>query len=119
MSPDPVKRVIHLYKKSGLNALKERVHPGRVSRFTPEIAEEIRALLAQDDRTWNAGALSDYIKEKHGVTLGRSALTVQLHRLKMSWQRTRHVVAGQADPQKKQEFKESLEVAKKGPPKGC
>lgn len=118
MTSPRVRRTIHLYKKGGLDALKERVHPGRTSRFTPEIAEDVRTLLSQDDRTWNTRTLSEYIKEKHGVTLQRSALNVQLHRLNMSWQRTRHVVAGQADPQEKQEFKEDLEVIKKGLAKG-
>lgn len=118
MSPDPVKRTIHLYKKGGLDALKERVHPGRASRFTPEIAEDVRSLLAQDDRTWNTRTLSEYLQDKHGVTLKRSALNAQLHRLNTSWQRTRLVVAGEADPQEKQEFKENLEVVKKGLPKG-
>lgn len=118
MSPDPVKRTIHLYKKGGLDALKERVHPGRVSRFTPEIAEDVRVLLSEGDRTWNTRTLSDHIQKTYGVTLKRSALNMQLHRLNMSWQRTRHVVAGEADPQEKQKFKENLEDVKKGLPKG-
>lgn len=109
-----VRRVIHLYRQGGLDALKERVHPGRASRLTPEVAEDVRLLLAQDDRTWNTDTLSKYLHDKHGVTLKRSALNTQLHRLNLSWQRTRHVVAGEADPQEKQDFKADLEVVKKG-----
>lgn len=115
MTSPRVRRVIALYKSGGLDALKERVHPGRTSRLTPEIAEELCMLLAQNERTWNARTLSEYLQEKHGITLKRSALSVQLHHLNMSWQRTRHVVAGQADPQEKQEFKAVLEDVKKGP----
>lgn len=114
MSPDPVRRTIHLYQQGGLDALKERVHPGRSSRLVPEAAEDLRSLLAQHDRTWNTRTLSEYLQEKHGISLKRTALNVQLHRHNMSWQRTRQVVAGQADPQEKQEFKENLEVVKKG-----
>lgn len=118
MSPDPVKRTIHLYKNGGLDALKERVHPGRTSRLTPDIAEKLQTLLAQGARTWNTRTLSEYLQKEYGVTLGRSALNVQLHHYHLSWQRTRHVVAGQADPQEKQEFKERLEEVKRGLPKG-
>lgn len=114
MSPDPVKRTIHLYKSGGLDALKERVHPGRTSGLTPEIAQKLQTLLAQNDRTWNTRTLSEYLQKEHGLTLSRSALNVQLHRLNLSWQRTRHVVAGQADPIEKKEFKELLEDVKKG-----
>ena len=118
MTAPRVRRVIALYRDGGLDALKERVHPGRASRFTPEIAQDIRTLLAQGDRTWNTRTLSEYIQDKHGVTLKRSALNAQLHRLNTSWQRTRLVVAGEADPQEKREFKEKLEVVKKGLPRG-
>ena len=114
MTSPRVRRIIALYKKDGLDALKERVHPGRASRLVPEVAQDLRTLLAQNDRTWNASTLSEYLHDKHGITLKRSALSVQLRRLNMSWQRTRHVVAGEADTQEKQEFKASLEVVKKG-----
>ncbi len=118
MTSPRVRRVIALYRKGGLDALKERVHPGRTSRFTPEIAQDVRTLLAQGDRTWNTRTLSEYLQDRHGVTLKRSALNAQLHRLNTSWQRTRLVVAGEADPQEKQDFEDTLEVAKKGLLKG-
>ena len=114
MSPDPVRRTIHLYLEGVLNALKERVHPGRQSRLTTEVAQDLEQLLAKNDRTWNASSLSEYLKETYGIELKRSAVRVQLGHLNMSWQRTRYAVAGQADPALKADFENDLEVVKKG-----
>jgi len=41
-------------------------------------------------------------------------VNAQLHRLNLTWQRTRQVVAGQADPEEKAAFKDDLDVVKKG-----
>ena len=115
MSAPSVRQIIHTYRKGGLNALKERVHPGRTSLLTPEILTAIQHEIDQGQQTWNSRTLAEYISEKFGVTLGRTALRGQLHHLGMSWQRTRYVVAGQADPQEKEAFKTDLEAVKKGP----
>lgn len=114
MSTNAVRRTIHLYREGGLEALKERDHPGRASRLTPEVAQDVVQLLAQNDRTWNARTLSDHLEQEYGIVLKRSALTTQLHHLNLTWQRTRYVVAGQADPTEKAEFKAQLETVKKG-----
>lgn len=114
MSADRVGRTIQSYREGGLDALKERVHPGRTSRLTPDILADVQQQLRSGERTWNARTLREYIAQKHGVIIGRTALRTQLHHAGMSWQRTRYVVAGQADPQEKAEFKADLEAVKKG-----
>lgn len=114
LSADRVYRTIRLYQQGGLDALKERVHPGRQSRLTPEILVDVRAQLESGERTWTSRTLAEYIAQKHGVTIGRTALRAQLRAAGMSWQRTRYVVAGQADPEQKAAFRDDLEVVKKG-----
>ena len=114
MTAPRVRHVIATYRQGGMDALLERVHPGRQTRLTPEAAQDLQDLLAQDDRTWNTRTLAEYLQDTHGITLSRSALNNQLHRLNLSWQRTRHVVAGQADPEEKAAFKDDLDVVKKG-----
>lgn len=114
LSAARVYSTIRLYQRGGLDALKERVHPGRQSRLTPEILADVREQLESGERTWNSRTLSEYIAQKHGVTIGRTALRDQLRAAGMSWQRTRYVVAGQADPKQKVAFRNDLEVVKKG-----
>jgi transposase len=109
-----VRRILHLYQQSGLNALEERVHPGRQSRLTPEILADVRERLESGERTWNSRTLAEYIAQKHNVTIGRTALRDQLRAAGMSWQRTRYVVAGQADPEQKAAFRDDREAVKKG-----
>jgi len=115
MTAPSVRQIIHAYRKGGLDALKERVHPGRTSLLTPEILSDIKNQVDQGKQTWNSRTLVEYVSEKFGVTLGRTALRSQLHHLEMSWQRTRYGVASQADLQEKQAFKTDLESVKKGP----
>jgi len=74
----------------------------------------LQNLLAKDDRTWNTRTLAEYLQDTHHITLSRSALNAQLHRLNLTWQRTRQVVAGTADPEEKATFKDDLDVVKKG-----
>ena len=119
MTASRVRHVIALYRQGGMDALKERVHPGRQTRLTPEAAQDLQDLLAKDDRTWNTRTLAEYLQETHGITLSRSAVNAQLHRLNLTWQRTRQVVAGQADPEEKAAFNDDLEVIKKGLSPAC
>lgn len=114
MNADSVRKTIHAYRRGGLDALKERVHPGRQSVLTDAIRADLRSQLASDDRVWNSGSLVEHLQEHFGVTLSRTALRDQLRQMGMSWQRTRYVVAGQADSAEKEAFKTDLESVKRG-----
>lgn len=114
MSADRVSRIVKLYRAGGLDALKERVHPGHRSRITPEIAAAIRAEIEKDEQVWDSLSLVGFVQERFGVEIKRTALRAQLKKMGLSWQRTRYVVAGQADPQEKAEFKADLASLKKG-----
>lgn len=114
MNADSVRKTIHAYQEGGLDALKERVHPGRSSVLTPDIRAEIRSRLTSDERVWNSSSLVEHVREQFGVTVGRTALRDQLRQMGMSWQRTRYVVAGQADPAEKEMFTTDLESVKRG-----
>ena len=114
MNADSVRKTIHDYRRGGLDALKEREHPGRQSVLTDAIRADLRSRLASDERVWNAGSLVEHLQEHFGVTLSRTALRNGLRQMGMSWQRTRYVVAGQADPAEKEAFKADLESVKRG-----
>lgn len=115
MTATRVRRVITLYREGGLDALKERIHPGRQSQITPEIGEDLKRLVLRDDRVWTAKTLGEYLAQTYDIHLKVTAITNQLHKLGLTWQRTRYVVAGQADPEEKAKFKENLELVKRGP----
>ena len=114
MNADSVLKVISLYRQGGLDALKERVHPGRTSVLTPEIIVDIGQQIATGQQVWSSRSLVAYVFERYGITVGRTAMRTQLHHAGMSWQRTRLVVAGQADPDTKADFKTDLEAVKRG-----
>lgn len=76
--------------------------------------DDVILQLQDKTRTWSTLSLQRYIQEKHGLRVGRTAIGVQLRKRKISWQRTRLVVAGEADAEQKQDFKTDLESLKKG-----
>lgn len=114
MSADSVGKTIRAYQTGGLNALKERVHPGRSSVVNDEIRADLKRQLTGNERVWNSKSLVEHLQAQHGVIIGRTALRDQLRQMGMSWQRTRYVVAGQADPAEKEAFKTDLESIKRG-----
>lgn len=114
MSADSTRKTIHLYWVGGLDALRERVHSGRRSVLTDDIRADLTSQVAGDERVWTSRSLVEYLREHFGVALGRTALRDQLRQMGMSWQRTRYVVAGQADPLEKEAFKIDLESVKGG-----
>ena len=114
MSAKCVRNTIHAYHAGGLDALKERVHPGRSSRLTPGIIAALRIEIDRGDRVWSSRTLVEYVNTHFGVSIERTAMRTQLHNHGLSWQRTRQVVAGSADPEEKAEFKTLLEDVKKG-----
>lgn len=114
MSADSVRKTIHAYRAGGLDALRERVHPGRSSVVTDEVRADLNRQLTGDERVWNSRRLVEYLQEHHGVIIGRTALRDQLRQMGMSWQRTRYVVAGEADPVEKAAFSTDLESLKGG-----
>ncbi|CAM3712823.1 winged helix-turn-helix domain-containing protein [Deinococcus saxicola] len=114
MTSISVRKTIHLYRQEGLGALKERVHPGRTSVLTPEIMADLAQQIQSGQQTWTSRSLVVYVNERYGVTISRTAMRTQLHHAGLSWQRTRLVVAGQADPETKTAFKTDLEAVKRG-----
>ena len=114
MNAESTRKTIHLYRQAGLDALKERVHPGRTSVLTPDIMADVIEQVKTGQQTWNSRTLVAYVNKTHHVQIERTALRAQLKHAHLSWQRTRLVVAGQADPTQKAAFKSDLETVKKG-----
>jgi transposase len=114
MNADSVRKTISLYRHGGMDALSERIHPGRTSVLTPEIIADLGQQIAAGQQVWSSRSLVAYVVERYGITVGRTAMRTQLHHAGLSWQRTRLVVAGQADPETKAEFKTDLEAVKRG-----
>ena len=98
MNAERTRKTIHLYRQAGLDALKERVHPGQTSVLTPDIMADVIEQVKTGQQTWNSRTLVAYVNKTHHVQIERTALRAQLKHAHLSWQRTRLVVAGQADP---------------------
>lgn len=109
-----VRKIIHQYHAGGLDALKERVHPGPSSRITSDIAAAITAEITRDEQVWDSVSVQTWLWEHHGVHIQRTALREQLKNMGLTWQRTRYVVAGQADSDEKADFADTLDVLKRG-----
>ena len=85
------KRVRHYLKAflaHGFDALPDRPHPGQPSALTPAMEAAIRQELRQDERTWTAAQLADWVAEQCGVRLGAAWLSQRLKRAQIAYKRT-------------------------------
>ncbi|HHT9158677.1 MAG TPA: helix-turn-helix domain-containing protein [Candidatus Brocadiaceae bacterium] len=110
-----VKRV----NKYGMKGLDEKKRPGRRSKLTPDIREDFKDILTQPpinqgyrQSRWDGPLVRKYLKEKHGVDIGRSQVINWLHEIDFSVQRGRKKFS-KADPEKQTVFVEDLKKTPK------
>jgi transposase len=83
-----VRYYIKAFLAAGFDALPDRPHPGRHSALTPAMEEAIRQELRQQERTWTAPQLADWLAERFGVRLTSGYLSRRLKRAGIAYKRT-------------------------------
>lgn len=76
-------------EKQGIGALRDKKHPGREPRLTKEQLDEIKETISKDAEgeavnIWDGPRLSEFIKEKYGVTLKVRRCQYLLHEMGFS-----------------------------------
>lgn len=90
---------IKRFLEDGFDALPDQPHVGQRSRLTSAILTALRQELAQEDRTWTAQQLADWLVEYHGVSLTADHLGRLLKRAQLSYKRTYRRLKHKQDPQ--------------------
>ena len=83
-----VRYYIKAFLAHGFDALPDRPHPGQPSSLTPAMVEAIRQELRQQERTWTAPQLADWVVERFGVRLTPDYLSRRLKRARIAYKRT-------------------------------
>lgn len=83
-----VRYYIKAFLAHGFDALPDRPHPGQPSSLTPAMEEAIRQELRQQERTWNAPQLAEWVAERFGVRLTPDYLSRRLKRARIAYKRT-------------------------------
>jgi putative transposase len=83
-----VRYYIKAFLAHGFDALPDRPHPGQHSSLTPAMEEAIRKELRQQERTWTAAQLADWVAEHFGVRLTPDHLSRRLKRARIAYKRT-------------------------------
>src|SRR5690348_10733675 len=93
-SEDTVARCIHVFNRSGLEAILPEARPGRPPKLTEELLKRLLELVAIDPRdlelpfsTWTAELLALALKEQAGIVVSESTVRRALHREGYSVQR--------------------------------
>lgn len=105
---------VHRFEEGGVEGLRDREGRGRKSRLSPEALERIDEALAQspevfgyNSATWTGPLLGDWIKKEFNVEYKSAQIYNLLRGMGFSHQKSRPVYP-EADPEKQEEFKESL-----------
>jgi transposase len=105
---------VHRFEEGGVEGLRDRQGRGRKSRLSPEALERMDEALAQspevfgyNSATWTGPLLGDWIKKEFNVEYKSAQIYNLLHGIGFSHQKSRPTYP-EADPEKQEEFKESL-----------
>lgn len=83
-----VRYYIKAFLAHGFDALPDRPHPGQHSALTPAMEEAIRKEMRQQERTWTASQLADWVAERFAVRLTPDHLSRRLKRVRIAYKRT-------------------------------
>jgi putative transposase len=99
MSEKRVRHWIRTFLTSGFDALPDQPHRGRPSALTPTMRTALGQELAQEERTWTAAQLAEWVAEQWSVRMSVSHLRRFLRRWKLSYKRTGRSVKHKQNPE--------------------
>lgn len=93
--------------------LADRPQKGNRRKLHAEALQFMQDKLAED-RCWNARQLTEAIALELGLQVDEESVRRNLRQLGYAWKRDRYIVAGQPDPQLRQQAEAVLETLKRG-----
>ena len=109
-------KTIHNFNQNGLDAVFEFQHLGRVSAFTPSM-EAFTLELIRGEHPQTASRITETINQVFAKQLTTSlelgCIYYHLRRMGLTWQRSRYIPKGKADPVVKEEIIGRLDDLKK------
>jgi transposase len=120
ITPRTVQRWLNAYLERGLEGLQVRKSPGATPKLTDDLAPVLRqwvidgpAACGLDRANWTYPELADYLFQKRGVRVQKSAMQVFCHKHGIRpYRPTYRFLRG--DPAKQATAREELAVLKKG-----
>jgi putative transposase len=88
ISEQRVRWWIKRFLAEGFDALPDQPHRGQRSAFTPAIEAALRQGMDQEDDTWTARQVAEWVAERFGVRLTAEHWSYLLHRAGLSYKRT-------------------------------
>jgi transposase len=97
-------KIIHAFNQNGLSAVFEADHLGRIAAFTPSM-ETFTLELIRGEYPQTATSITETLNQVFAQQLTQplqlSCVYYHLRRMGLSWQRSRYVPKGKADPETK------------------
>lgn len=88
ISEKRVRHYIKAFLTQGFDALPDRPHPGQQSALTPAMEEALRKQMRQEQRTWTAAQVADWVAQQFGVRRTPDYLARRLKRARIAYKRT-------------------------------
>lgn len=119
-SPATVDNVRKRYREGGLEGLRRRKPPGRVSKATPEYRAALREAVQTPPQSlgygfsvWSANRLAKHLEKTTRISLGDDSVRAILKEEKFSFQRPKHTMKGKRDEVAYEQAKDELLTMKK------
>jgi len=109
-----VRRWIKTFLQAGFEALRDKPRPGKPSAIGPDILEQVKAWLQQDQRTWSAPQIAQQVQERFGIRRSPAPWRRLLRRERLSYKRTRRTLSHKQKPEEVAKKQADLETLKKG-----
>jgi putative transposase len=88
ISEKRVRHYIKAFLTAGFDALPDRPHLGQSSALTPAMEEALRKQMRQEQRTWTAAQVADWVAQQFGLRLTPDYLARRLKRARIAYKRT-------------------------------
>lgn len=119
-SPATVDNVRQRFRQPGLEGLRCRKSPGRVSRATPEYRAALREAVKTPPQSlgyglsvWSANRLAKHLEKTTKVSLSDDRVRKLLVEEKFSFQRPKHTMKGKRDEAAYERARDELKTLKK------
>ena len=109
-----VRRWIKTFLQAGFDALADKPRLGKQSAIGPDILEQVKAWLQQDQRTWSAPQIAQEVAERFGIRRSPAQWRRLLRRERLSYKRTRRTLWHKQKPEEVSRKQGDLETLKKG-----
>lgn len=105
---------IKTFLNEGFDALAGKKHPGPSPKLTPEVMEQLKEKVTEEQRTWSSGQAAGWLADEMGISVTTSHLCRVMNQSGLSYKRTTRTLTHKQKPEQVAAKQADLETLKRG-----